>query len=220
MSSYCLNKNGQLKTISLTFLPEVIYSPGTHEADYLFLLPFYYNYEQINHLIPEKYTRSNLLVNSFMALTREIDGESIFRNQALKVGLYNLLFHVLTYYEELLNTYPLVLKDQYHLKRLKDVFDFIQENYVRQIHLDEIADVSKLSKTYLCKYFKRITGRSVNDYIVRCRLNEAKRLLIYTKLPISQIAYSCGFNSHSYFNRAFIKVFHQSPSLFRDAHRS
>lgn len=211
---------GLLKTICLTFFPEVIYQSGTYDTDYLFLLPFYYNYEEINHRIGSKNPNIKMLTKYFLELVLSMEQPSIFQKQAMKVGLYNLLLHVLICYEKMFLNQPVILKDQYHLDRLKKVLDFIQENYQRQIQLDEIAELSGFSKTYLCKYFKRITGRSINEYIIRCRLNEARRLLIYTDTPISQIAYGAGFNSHSYFNRTFTRIFHQNPSEFRDVNRS
>lgn len=211
---------GVLKTICLTFLPEVIYRSGTHEADYVFLLPFYYDHEKIGHVVSKDDPLSRPIVGFFMKMVSEMEHNSTFSEQILKVNLYNLLLQILIYNENIFSSHNIVLKDQYHLNRLKKVLDYIHKNYHEHINLDEIADIAKLSKTYLCKYFKRIIGRSVAEYIIRCRLNETKRLLIYTDLPVSQIAYDSGFNSHSYFNRAFIKIFHQSPTVFRDSHRS
>lgn len=62
--------------------------------------------------------------------------------------------------------------------------------------------------------FKKITGKTLNAYIVEKRLERVATLLT-TNLPIARIAESVGFNNYSYFYKAFTKVYGMSPADYR-----
>jgi len=95
------------------------------------------------------------------------------------------------------------------------VFDFIHERYGRKMALKEISAASNMSVSHLCRYFKKITGQTITEYIKRYRVDRAKDLLIEDERSITWIAYEVGFESHSYFDRIFHEVTHLTPQEFR-----
>ncbi len=92
--------------------------------------------------------------------------------------------------------------------------------YVRS-HTNEpisIEDVVGRSTSYLMKHFKDELGIRLGAYITRCKLEEAKSLLTYSEMSLSEIsAYLC-FSSQSYFQNLFKKQYGVTPMQYRKQH--
>ncbi|MBG0859843.1 MAG: helix-turn-helix domain-containing protein, partial [Bacteroidales bacterium] len=72
-----------------------------------------------------------------------------------------------------------------------------------------------VSRTQLYRKFKSLSNKTIADYFKYLRLYKAKELLLTTDLNITEVTYSVGFKSISYFSREFAREFGQSPSEFR-----
>lgn len=95
---------------------------------------------------------------------------------------------------------------------------FINDNYHKEITIEEIADHCDLSVSYLSTLFKRFIGTSPIDYLIYLRLRSAKMLLA-KDLSVTEVAIKTGFNSIYHFSRIFKKKFSISPSQFATTHR-
>ena len=76
------------------------------------------------------------------------------------------------------------------------------------------ADALSVSPSLLSHSFKKITGMSVMNYLLACRIAEAKSQLIKTDMPIGRIAEQCGFSDFSNFSRIFKKMTGYTPSQY------
>ncbi|WP_407528235.1 AraC family transcriptional regulator [Lacibacter sp. MH-610] len=99
--------------------------------------------------------------------------------------------------------------------RISNVLKYVQEHYTTHIRLKKAAAVIHLSESAFCKYFKRAMGKTFSDYVNELRITHAMMLLLETELSIQSIAYQCGFENISYFNRVFLKKNKCKPSQFR-----
>lgn len=99
------------------------------------------------------------------------------------------------------------------------VFVFLQDNYNREIKLEEIGRTFNLHPRYLCTVFRQISGKTTSEFLREIRLEKAKRLLLYTQLSITEIALEVGFSNSQYFSRVFSQVEGMEPSSFRKARR-
>lgn len=72
-----------------------------------------------------------------------------------------------------------------------------------------------LSSSQLNRKIKAITGLTTSNYILKTRLNKAKKLLTISQKPIGDIATECGFNDFAYFSRSFKKEFGMTPTTFQ-----
>jgi AraC-like DNA-binding protein len=99
---------------------------------------------------------------------------------------------------------------------LKIPVEFIRVNYMRHITLTELAEVTFLSVSALERRFKKHLKKTPKQYMNDVRLENARRLLIESNLPIASIAGECGYNDHSYFSKQFNILFGQLPSSFRE----
>ncbi|CAM1360923.1 Transcriptional regulator, AraC family [Tenacibaculum sediminilitoris] len=101
-------------------------------------------------------------------------------------------------------------------KRMRDVMDFTMNNFEKNIDLYKIAEKANMTPNAFCRYFKQRTNKTYFTFLNELRIENACKLLTSDKsLSISEVAYQCGFNNLSNFNRKFKEVKSMSPSIFR-----
>lgn len=105
-------------------------------------------------------------------------------------------------------------------QRVKQAMTYIQEHFMEPVTLDDIADSILVSKSECCRCFKRTTGFSPFEYLMRYRIMEsAKYMQRKTHESISEIAGAVGFNNTSYFNKVFKKYMDCTPTEYRQSLR-
>lgn len=114
----------------------------------------------------------------------------------------------------LLHSYPVVNQhNNREQDRLKKVYQFLDENYLRKIEIAEVAEICSLTNAAFCRFFKKITKLTFIEFLNHYRINHAKNLLA-TQKNVSEACFQSGFESLSYFNRTFKKVVKMNPSSF------
>lgn len=108
---------------------------------------------------------------------------------------------------------PLLSKENEN--RISEVFSFIHGHYTEHISLTQAASLANMNETAFCRFFKKNTGVSLTTYISNLRIGHACNLLIDSDKTISEIAYDCGFNNITHFNRTFLKIKNSTPSNYR-----
>lgn len=97
--------------------------------------------------------------------------------------------------------------------------DFLQKNFAQKLSIDTLASEANMSKSTFLRYFKTYYDTTPLEYINRYRVQEAKRLLIESKLNVTTIAQECGFFDSSHFIRLFKKIENITPAQFRAENR-
>lgn len=100
--------------------------------------------------------------------------------------------------------------------RVVKVIDYIHSHIYEDISLDELADVSCLSKGYVIGLFKEKVGMPPQQYINRLKIEKAQLMLLTDNTQVKNIAYELGFSDHSYFIRLFKKITGFTPQRYRD----
>jgi AraC-like DNA-binding protein len=95
------------------------------------------------------------------------------------------------------------------------VLKYIRESYKEDITVENLADKACMSKSHFYKSFKNTLGETPMEYLNSERLKQAKKLIRTTSSKLSEIAFSTGFNSSSYFITQFKKQEGVTPSQFR-----
>ena len=98
---------------------------------------------------------------------------------------------------------------------VKRVLDYIHDNYMNEISLDDLALSVHISKEHLCRVFREVSDYSPIVYLNRYRIIQSAYMLRNNEKSISQISSDCGFNSSSYFNKQFMRFMKCSPSRYR-----
>lgn len=102
-------------------------------------------------------------------------------------------------------------------RRIGKITNYINKNYMNPIRLSDMSELVSMSDSALSHFFKKRTNRNLIDYINDVRLGYATKMLLETTHSISEIAFLCGFNNISNFNRAFKKNKGKTPSEYREA---
>lgn len=95
--------------------------------------------------------------------------------------------------------------------------DFIEEHITDNISLNDIAGQSGYSVPQFYRLFKRLTGDTIGEYVLRLRMSMAAIDLKETKGTVAEIAYKYGFTSHDVFTRGFKRVYGVLPNQYRQS---
>ena len=93
--------------------------------------------------------------------------------------------------------------------------EIIQQNLYSNLSLEEFAHLASSSLATFKRKFTEFYHESPAKYILQKKLEKSSQLLQHKSKPISEIAFECGFETVSNFDKAFKKQFHKSPSEFR-----
>ncbi|RUT01849.1 hypothetical protein DSM106972_064720 [Dulcicalothrix desertica PCC 7102] len=106
------------------------------------------------------------------------------------------------------------------IPRLRDVFEFIELNYRQNIKLKEVAQAVGYSSAYLTDLVRRLTGKTVNNWIIERRIEEAKRLLLETNYSVEKIALDVGYQNMNHFYCQFRNYYKNTPRAWRAQQQS
>ncbi|MCB6366115.1 AraC family transcriptional regulator [Intestinibacillus massiliensis] len=101
-----------------------------------------------------------------------------------------------------------------------DAITYIRSNVGKQITLEELAGVARLSVFYFSHCFKQQTGFAPMDYVINTRIEQAKILLVRTSKSVAEIAYEVGYASSGSLINIFVKRVGVSPKQYRRDHNS
>jgi transcriptional regulator GlxA family with amidase domain len=99
--------------------------------------------------------------------------------------------------------------------RIGAIYNFIMQQYDKPITLEDAAKQAHMTPQAFCRYFKKHTMHTFVSFLNEVRINEAcKKLTDGNYDSIATVAYNCGFNSITNFNRVFKSVTRKSPSHY------
>ena len=95
------------------------------------------------------------------------------------------------------------------------IIRYLKQNHTRNINSEEISSVFGCSRSKWSREFNKAVGMSLREYINKLRVEDAKTLLLNSRLSVTEIAYSVGFSDSNYFTNIFKKYTGLSPMSFR-----
>jgi AraC-like DNA-binding protein len=105
----------------------------------------------------------------------------------------------------------------YNSRRIEKTFEYMNKNFDKTITLSEVSKLSNMSDVSFSRFFRQRTGNTFIDSLTEIRLGHASRILIESTNSIAEVAYNCGFNNISNFNRIFKKKKGCTPREFRES---
>ncbi len=176
--------------------------------------PIYYytntlDYSQQSDARYEK-LRKQLAILYYEKLNKR-DGYKTRLDEELGSMLYHLSnnFHYLFYESEGLK------EDDIQLERFTRIINYIKTNYYKRVRLQQIAESEYLTPQYLSYKIKDIFGQGFNDFLNKIRVEESRKLLLSTKMAISEISLEVGFSHVRYYNKHFKKIYGMTPQDYR-----
>lgn len=104
-------------------------------------------------------------------------------------------------------------------KLVIDIANYIRHHMSEAITTEKIAEELYLNRSHLSRKFKKETGETLNDFILKAKIEEAERLLSYSDKSLTAISSYLGFSSPSHFTCVFKKCVGSTPSEYQKKHQ-
>jgi len=148
-------------------------------------------------------------------LAEEMEREREEANPGYEVALRAKLLELMVY---LSRAYTNTDTTEAHaLLRVGNVIGALENDFSKDWRLDELLTIAHMSRSNLMRIFRKATGQTPIEYLMRLRIQRAMEMLRNSTLTITEIALEVGFNDSNYFTRQFRRILGESPSGFRHA---
>lgn len=175
------------------------------------LVPFFHRHYGVYHLTP---AQQEDFMNLYYLFKQECKDKKRNYKQAVELAVTSYLLKLTRELDQSSQERPL-FSDEGKYKNVYAIADFLSENCDQSFPLEELASRFFLSKYYICRVFKEVTGYTINEYTNIHRIQNAKRLLEETDHTISEIADMVGYGSVTYFEKIFKTYMTISPLKYR-----
>ncbi len=198
---------------SIIFNINMLTGNTTDACSIKYFTPFIDNHYISPTVISSDIPNYNKLLETVKNLIDIYTNKGDFFEIKLKSELYNLFYILFSDFFEF-DSKEASIRDN-TTRNIKTILDYISENYMKTITIDELADSVKLSKHYFMRFFKKYMGMTCIEYINDYRLNIASNLLLTTDMQITEVSSNVGITNLSYFNRIFKKKYNMTPKEYR-----
>ena len=99
---------------------------------------------------------------------------------------------------------------------INNVYKYVAENFQKKISFDVASSVANMQRSAFCRYFKRKTKKKFSEFVNETRIMHARKLLAETDKTIIEIAFECGYDNTSYFNRQFRQHCSITPTEYKE----
>ncbi|MGJ7033084.1 AraC family transcriptional regulator [Niabella hirudinis] len=143
----------------------------------------------------------------------------ISKEKSIKKIIFFLeLIHILSSSQEYEYLASVSYKSRYDEKdtgRINKVYQFLIQNFHRDVSLNEVSALCNMTPNAFCRYFKSRTRKSFTRFLNELRVGHAAKLLQNENNSITDVCYACGYNNLSYFNKTFKTIHDIAPSEYR-----
>ena len=165
-------------------------------------------------LLPEFRTRDPQIEAISMMLLAELRQESLGGRLYIESLANILAVHLLRRYAATKPNLP-IYEGGLPERQLLQVLEYINEHLNQDIRLANLAALLDMSQFHFSHLFKQSIGTSPYQYLIQQRVERAKQLLKQTDQSIVDIAFLCGFNSHSHLSKQFRQLTGITPRAYR-----
>jgi AraC-like DNA-binding protein len=163
-------------------------------------------------------TREQKLIESLLdEMIVEIDEKKPAYIRMVKALLQELLIFIMRKDSSVNSKYPAINSAKH--QKVNEVASYICTNFADISSLDRLSEQFYISKYYLCRIFKEVTGMTISQYINANRLKSAEKLLLESSDSVIKIAAASGFGSVTYFDKVFRESLGFSPVQYRKNNR-
>jgi len=162
------------------------------------------------------YGTLNLKMADLINSIQNINAKGMLRILKIEARVYEILSMHIQEHNKIVSGKKTPLRiDKTTLKTVRNIGNDILKHPAKEYNLYELSLNSGVSQAKLQEGFKFLYNRTVTEYIRHIRLENARDMLKNTDLNISQIVYSIGFSSRSYFSKIFKEKYNITPNKFK-----
>ncbi len=195
---------------------DLLYSSAKSVFEAKYILPFTMSQQNFKKV----FRQSEIECTPIKSLAFEIYDEYVHKNYgfelAVKINIGALFLWFIRKWESegiKLTIEPIPM--QIDLEKLTLLLDYLDLHYNEDISVNDMAKMCNVSYSYFSRFFKKVMQRTFVEYLNYVRITEAKRLLLTTKMNITEVALSVGYSNSSYFIGQFKRYNNQSPKQFK-----
>jgi AraC family transcriptional regulator len=166
-------------------------------------------------LLPEFRTRDPQIESIGMMLFSELKQENLGGRLYIESLANVLAVHLLRQYSAAKPRLA-IYKGGLSERQLLQVLEYINEHLNQDIKLADLAQLIGMSQFHFSHLFKQSMGMAPYQYLLQQRIERAKQLLKQTERSIMEIAFLCGFNSHSHLSKQFRQLTGMTPKAYRE----
>lgn len=179
-------------------------------------LPFFFSVEQMNPpLILEKADDVVFLKSLFIKGCQEVDQQSKISEDIIR-SILDLLLQTC---KKLYQTDAARIQNTRGHLLVKNLLKLIEENYQKNLSIDEYAGMLSITPNHLTQLVKQVTGKTSAKLLQSKIIIETKRMLIHSEMTVSEIADYMNFTDQSYFTKYFKKACGITPLQYRKSKR-
>ncbi|OIQ90071.1 HTH-type transcriptional activator Btr [mine drainage metagenome] len=211
-------KFGRLRVASLHFQPTLLHATGGPEIDLEYLRPFMYRGPGYKHHVSARSLPPGLALRSMSELWRWFQVGGPLYPLGVRTRLLDLLLEVRLLYRDPKQIQKPLGPVTTGIRRLEPLFRWIRANPGQSLSLAHAGRLAHMSPGHFCRSFKKTTGYTLTEYLLRRRVDMACDMLLRSSKSVTEIALDTGFSSHSYFTRIFRRTRGETPNEFRKRH--
>jgi len=209
-------RSDEAKTVALYFLPELICAGSQARGEDLeYLAPFLIQGEDFSYIVPANSGLSQDIFSLILRIHSEAESDTAASRLCLKTYLKMILALLVKYYSAHPDSTSSLASAQQNVRRLRPVFDYIENHYSERITVEIAASLVAMSGPHFMRSFKRVTQYSFLAYLNRYRLAKAQSMLETTDCSIAEISQEVGFYDQSHFGMVFRKMMRTTPRQYR-----
>ncbi len=153
--------------------------------------------------------------DNFVRAFDALKNDSFAYEFIVRENISHIMLEVYKKYENSINVKQ--LSSNLGPNKVLNMLDYIHQNYSQDISLEDLADVSNISKREVLRLFKKVIGETPIQYLLKYRLIQSASMLKEDKTKsVAQIALDCGFESFAYFSKKFKEFYLVTPSKYRN----
>jgi len=211
-----------MQSVVVKFSPMFLYPMETTQSDidYLIMPPIFC---KDFYLFQNGTPQANELAQIMQAALREVEQSQLGFELALRGHLSTLYVTLLRSCNSILPSHPNTAEREdtsSNTRELYQVIVYLRENFQYNISMQEVAEVFGMSYYHFSRFFKKLTGKKFNEYLLELRLNSAQKKLLEENKSVSEVALECGFEYVSYFIQKFKERNGMTPREFQRKYRT
>lgn len=170
------------------------------------------------HLLFQSLIQQDEIIKTlFLTLFKEDKQRDMGYKISMKGKIYDLIVYLMRRYVSGNLTEQEGIRRKQNLARLNQILNYMEENYMNPVNVEEMAQMVNLSPGRFAHLFKEVIGMSPGAYLNQLRLKKAYNLLTLGTLTSTEAAYAVGFCDYNNFGRQFRRQFQLSPSQVQNA---
>jgi xylan 1,4-beta-xylosidase len=201
-------------------------------SDQVRVLTFSVDYEFLNHLSPDietiilstNYLRADYASDIHQLLSKNIAQivlHTLKNGACQRLKCLSAISNILTTIIESFGSKQneATTPPSYVQLRVKEITQYINDNYSEKITLDDISEQLGIHPQYFSSFFKKNFNKNFVEYLTDFRVSRSLPKLLNSNESILDIAISCGFSNHKTYSAAFKKLYGSSPNQYKKEHQ-